>query len=412
MKKVKNLNLVITYIIVVLMIVDSNSIFMTGIAASLLRKFGMLLMAIVVWSLSSRVEHSNRDYKNYIVTLLEISTYLLIYILFISLRVGRESLKASLIIFIKFVLMYTLVDLVYKKEKDPQIFNVYNNTVCIIALISIFFWIFGSQLHVLHPTGVYSSSWSNLYGGYDSKPTYYNIYFETQLLHNVVRNSAIFAEAPMAALTFSVALTLENLYGKKSKFHKLKLLVFTIAILTTLSSTGYICLIINLIYLLLINTSQSKYKSLLRGTILLVGIIIVVCIFIEKLHSHSGSSRGQDYRNAFLAVKKHPFFGVGFGNGFKLKGGIGKFGYSNSFGKVIGEGGIYISILYWLAFAKSFFVALKNKNLQRLFFTIIIVFLFITTIFVDSYLMCFLLALLAFWQPTRKMELVENEKKN
>lgn len=400
MKKSKELKLIVTYIIVLLMIVDSNSIFMTGTASSLLSKAIMLLMTMAVCVLISRVRLSSRDYQNYTVSILVIFMYLLIYIVITNLWLGKGDLKSSLIIFIKFLLMYTIVALVYKKEKNPQILIAYSNLVCIIAVISIFFWIFGSQLQLIHPTGVYMSNWSNLYGGYDSKATYYNIYFETQWLDNVVRNSAIFAEAPMASLTFSVAITLENLYGKECKFHKLKLLILILAVLTTFSSTGYICLIINLVYLLLKNRSKkSNFLLVLVPVILIVGVLGINYIFSNKLQTSSGISRSVDYMNAFTAWEKYPFLGIGINNGSKLLYGIGKFGYSNSFGKILGEGGIYLTLLYIYPFIVSLWRAYNMKSLRQLFLTIIVVFLFITTIFTNTYLLYFLLSFLALWKP-------------
>lgn len=397
MKKSKELKSVITYTIVLLMIVDSNSIFMTGTAASLVSKVVMLLMTMAVCILISRVGPSSKDYQRYFVILLGILAYLLVYVLIMSLRIGNGDLKGFLIIVVKFLLMYTAIDLVYKKEKDPQIFTAYSNIACIIALISVFFWIFGSQIHLIHPTGVYMSNWSNLYGGYDYKPTYYNIYFETQLLDNVVRNSAIFSEAPMASLTFSVAITLENLYGKNSRFHKLKLLILLIAILTTFSSIGYICLIINFIYLIL--RKNNIFLLILLPILLVVSILVINNIFYSKLQTSSGISRSLDYMNAFTAWKNHPFFGIGLNNGSKLIEGIGKFGYSNSFGKVLGEGGIYMTLLYIFPFGVSLWRSYTSKSLQRLFLTIIIALLFITTIFVNTYLLYFLLSFLALWNP-------------
>ena len=410
--KTKKINLILTYIITIIMILDCNSIFITGSHFQLFNRISIIAMLISVGILIYNSHPSRLAWRHYAVIGMIITIYVMIYALFSHYQRFPSDIKLVLSILLKFLIIFSLVELLYKTQTFPSIFASYINVIFIIALISIFFWIFGSYLHWIHPTGKYWSNWAHYsIKRYNYKPSYLNIYFETQVLKGVIRNSAIFAEAPMASLTFSIGLTLENLFGKQNKYHKLKSTVLILAILTTLSSTGYICIIINLVYLLLLKTHNTKYSSLIIGILLFIGVIVIGGIIIEKLHSHSGSSRSKDYRNAFLVVKKYPIFGVGFGNGLKFKDGIGKFGYSNSFGRILGEGGLYMSILYWLPFIKSFIVALKDKNLQRLFFAVIVTFLFVTTIFVNSYLMYFLLAFLAFWKPRRKMELVENEDK-
>ena len=409
--KKEKINLILTYIITLVMILDCNSIFITGSHFQLFNRIGMIAMLVSVGILIYNFHPSQSAWQHYAIIGIIISVYVIAYAIFSYYQKFPSDIKLILSILLKFLIVFSLVELIYKNQGIPSIFASYVNVIFIIAIISIFFWFFGSYLHLIHPTGKYWSNWAHYsVKRYNYKPSYFNVYFETQVLKGIVRNSAIFAEAPMASLTFSIGLTLENLFGEQRAHHNLKLIVLTFAILTTLSSTGYICIIINLVYLLLIKIHNTKYSSLIIGMLLFIGIIVISGIFIEKLHSHSGSSRSKDYRNAFLAFKKYPIFGVGFGNGVKLKDGIGKFGYSNSFGRIIGEGGIYISILYLLAFIRSFFLALENKNLQRLFFTIIVAFLFVTTIFVNSYLMYFLLSFLAFWKPIGKMELVENEE--
>ena len=211
----------------------------------------------------------------------------------------------------------------------------------------------------------------------------------------------------MASLTFSMALCLEVLYQNNTKFHIIKVLVLIMAIISTVSSTGYICLLLTMGYLLLTSKSSNIYLLIVKTTIipiiLVVGMILINYFLSQKLNSNSGFSRKRDYINSFIAWINYPFMGTGIdidGN-FLLPSGIkiGKFGYSNSFGRVLGENGIYILSLYLISIINSVYTSINTKDTKRLFLTFILIYLFITTQFVNTYLMLFMFSLIFVWKP-------------
>lgn len=392
-----------TYIIAIIMVLDSNSIYSKSIYSSSLSKIEFIILIVAISTLIILSNNINKNWENYLLITSILFGYIFIYVL---LQRNRIAIFTGITDLVKFILMFSLAYLVYKNSKKPFLMTAYCNVVFIVAIVSLIFWIFGSNLHLLQPTGTFLSKWNEL-DDYQGVPSYYNLYFETQTLNQTIRNSAIFVEAPMASLTFSMALCLEVLYQNNTKFHIIKVLVLIMAIISTVSSTGYICLLLTMGYLLLTSKSSNIYLLIVKTTIipiiLVVGMILINYFLSQKLNSNSGFSRKRDYINSFIAWINYPFMGTGIdidGN-FLLPSGIkiGKFGYSNSFGRVLGENGIYILILYLISIINSVYTSINTKDTKRLFLTFMLIYLFITTQFVNTYLMLFMFSLIFVWKP-------------
>ena len=392
-----------TYIIAIIMVLDSNSIYSKSIYSSSLSKIEFIILIVAISTLIILSNNINKNWKNYLLITSILFGYIFIYVL---LQRNRIAIFTGITDLGKFILMFSLAYLVYKNSKKPFLMTAYCNVVFIVAIVSLIFWIFGSNLHLLQPTGTFLSKCNEL-DDYQGVLSYYNLYFETQTLNQTIRNSAIFVEAPMASLTFSMALCLEVLYQNNTKFHIIKVLVLIMAIISTVSSTGYICLLLTMGYLLLTSKSSNIYLLIVKTTIipiiLVVGMILINYFLSQKLNSNSGFSRKRDYINSFIAWINYPFMGTGIdidGN-FLLPSGIkiGKFGYSNSFGRVLGENGIYILSLYLISIINSVYTSINTKDTKRLFLTFILIYLFITTQFVNTYLMLFMFSLIFVWKP-------------
>lgn len=396
---------IINYIIAFMIILNCNSIFTAGLQAGKLFWMNLYILIGGFISLLLLNKLHNID-RNYVIIISVLLVYILMYLL---LQRSKTDGTSNLIYLIVFLTLFSLSYIEYRHCKVPQIFTAYCNIVFVIALISIFFWTLGSNLHILQPTGTYVSRWND-YGIYRGVPSYYNLYFESQYLENtVVRNTAIFGEAPMASLVFSIALVLEILYGKRSKTKILKVIVLSVAIASTLSSTGYICLIFVSIYLLSnIKVAKELYyvKFIVLIFILIGGLFLVQYFLVQKLATRSGIGRGRDYINCFKVWLSYPLMGAGLGSGdypFVHNGiAISSFGNSNSFGKILAESGIYICLLYFISIFRSFYIGYISKDKKRIFLTFIILYLFITTKFVNTDMMFLLFSLIAVWNPDQK----------
>lgn len=106
------------------------------------------------------------------------------------------------------VLIFVFFFFIQESNNRHELLLKYRNLMIFISAVSIVFWLLGSIFHLVHPSGVVQSVWTNT-GNPKPVPNYFNLYFETQELYGFARNTAIFTEAPMASLHFSIALFVE-----------------------------------------------------------------------------------------------------------------------------------------------------------------------------------------------------------
>lgn len=255
---------------------------------------------------------------------------------------------------------------------------------------------FGSTLNILHSTGYVYSTWT----GNDTLkrvPTYYNLYFETQAISGIIRNTAIFTEAPMYNFHLCIALLVE-LFGK-CKFSKAKLIILIVAVVTTISTTGWCMLIIALFGKYVSDENLKGFAKTIRIAVvpiaLVVGIIVVKSFVLDKLGTSSGSTRMDDFAAGFKAWKEHPFFGAGYGNGDFVKQFMSSFrsnnqGFSNSPTHILYQGGIFLAIPYIYFAWKWLSTCIKRRDKQWFFFFACFIFLFTITITSFKFLTVFL----------------------
>ncbi|MCQ2960130.1 MAG: hypothetical protein MJ198_08095 [Bacteroidales bacterium] len=239
------------------------------------------------------------------------------------------------------------------KEIAAEIFFKYSNLVTVIALLSLFYWCFGTNLGLISSSGMIPYEWDE---SKDFIPTYHGLYFETQMISflglEIHRNSGIFCEAPMFNMILCVSLIVE-LYIREKK-SSLKIILLIITILTTFSTTGQIILLINLFV-----TIYLKMNSKLRIFLLLLMplVIVSVAVVMENVISskmdmsageHSVNSRINDIVVCIEKGSEHPFFGESLFHKLDKNSSI-NYGYSNSIFTLFAHGGLYTVSLYLFA---------------------------------------------------------------
>lgn len=386
-------------VVIIIMIYDCNSIFTAGTHSNILNRLTSYIMILSVLILITLSYNSTIEISQYIINVSIITIYLIIYIL---IQRNQGAFQFGFTYLIRFILMFSLAYFVCQNHEITLFINIYINLITLIAIISLFFWLFGSVLNFVHPNQSYLSIWT---GNYESVPSYFNVYFETQKLDSTIRNSAIFTEAPMASLSFSIALILEVLYSKIKNFHLCRVIILVLAVLSTLSSTGYIFLILLMGYIMLIRKNgnyMNAIKLVLVPVIMFILILLVRSVLNRKLVTSSGFERSKDFVNSFKAWVKYPIIGLGINTGQSSKDvanwDIGSFGYSTSFGKILGENGIYILILYLISAVKSFYIGIQQKDTNRIFITIMMIYLFVLTLFANTYLIFFIFSVMYIYQ--------------
>lgn len=311
-----------------------------------------------------------------------IALSILYALIFIPFALMSKS-GSGILLFCGFIPSFFLIGFYfYKKGMVKDFLLIYIHILLIIGVVSLFFWVLMSCLHIIKPSGFIILQW----GGIEQLvPTYHNIYFESQnyILNlfgiNIrVRNCGIFSEAPMASFVYSSAL-LANCYLSNNKRNVIEALL-ALLIISTLSTTGLIIIICYYSLIFCLRKSKSKITRILKSLVILVIVIIVIlCIrylVIDKLNSVSGSVRSNKIALEFDAFLQNPLIGHGFNTYMD--------GSSNSFTSILADGGIVLFVFYYVPIFIEMFKHRKNK----VYFMILILYcaMFIITSVAYSYL--------------------------
>lgn len=239
----------------------------------------------------------------------------------------------------------------------PLIFK-FVTVLTILAALSIYFWIFGTCMRWIRPTSTFLISW-----GYTKRIWgFYGIHFQTQLDTTflkealIYRNSSIFAEAPMYNLWLDIALAIELFLKKRASRSRMVLLVITI--LTTMSVTGI--LFLALCAVLWIVQNYREQSAFVKRMIIAVSLLLVLPLIVGlvsyslvmKSDTTSYAMRLSDYVAGIKLWWDHPIFGGGYANLRALQqysyDPTGVLGFSNSVMAVLGTGGLWMSLLFFL----------------------------------------------------------------
>ena len=382
----------IEYGIALLLLFSANSIYIHDyinlhlkIVLSLL--LIVYLIAIVTKNNINNIQKYLKKYFKY---------FLLYYIYAIIFMILNGSYTRSFIsVFLIILPIFTFIYLINNK-KDNILIN-FLKLVLIFSGISLILYLVLDVFKIIPYQTIIKIKWGTI----RYIPTFFGLHFNTQTIHmfgiEIPRNTGIFTEAPMYSLVLTIALSyFEFLYNGKKDNRIRALLIITI--ITTFSTTGYISTI--LIYMfLLINyyfKNSKKIKKIPKYVIpLLLIILLFPCIWLlsYKLSTNSGSIRIDDYKASYKTWIEHGIIlGAGFNNEDAIIENMSKFrkdnqGLSNSTMVVLAEGGIMLFMIYLIPFLLSINYAIKNKNNNILYFDIIILFLFCTTIFAYTALM-------------------------
>lgn len=282
--------------------------------------------------------------------------------------------------------------------------------VALYSFVSVFFWLFGSTLGLIQPSGTINFTW----GGMRVIPSYHNVYFRTQgitlLGVSFTRNSGIWAEGPMYAMILTFAWLLQSfLVRNLPLILKVGLVA---AIITTFSASGWFFFV--LITILAFPDQVKKIGQ--GGAIVIIVLAIVVAaiampyihsLFLEKTSSISASIRLDDIKAGFESWIHHLFFG----NGPNNNGAISAYmdyslrtvysggdiliatGLANSYVAIFSDGGVVLGAFYLYPLVVSLFQT-KGSNAYAFKAMAIIVALMLA-FFIMTYtpLLLFMLAL-------------------
>ena len=294
--------------------------------------------------------------------------------------------------FIMLPLFFLINSIYVNKEIFSALLSKFVNVVVILAIFSLFFWIFGTLLNVVHPTSTVINQWS----GGQLINSYYNLYVETQQMiffgFRIIRNSGIFAESPIWGLILSIAYVIDFLILKFDKNSKRNIIILTM--LSTISTTGIIIVGLAILYKIM-TTSRWMTKLLLLPVTLSLGLSLLL-LLAEKSETVSANLRVDDYNIGFIVWKASLWIGHGLNNGIlAIQSHISTFtrnlGYSNTLFVILAQGGLLLFLIYF----SPMILLLFKKNINLDFkFAIILFFILVTTIiFEGTFLFLWILTL-------------------
>ena len=255
------------------------------------------------------------------------------------------------------------------------------NAVLILACVSLFFFVFGSTLHLIDPTGAVDYQWEVT----RRANSYWSVYFETQtidfLSYSGIRNNGVFCEAPMYNFVLCLALMVNVLLLKGSR---LKSLLLCTTILTTFSTTGYLAVLIVVAYLLMVAKVGNRLVNALRVMlipILVVGIVIACSLILEDKSSTGSYGVRSDHLIGCtqLFLERLPL-GTGFGDDGIFYS-VFKFDQGLSVGSMylLAQGGIFAIVLYVVPSLYALTVGLRRKDWAFVAFQLSFAWLVFTT---------------------------------
>lgn len=352
----------------------------TATVVSLGTTAGIVLSGIAIFLVSKRRLLSRSNIFSVINMLIYLVAFLII----------QESNRDKFLVIAIIIITFTILRVVCFEDVCMNILKKYAYIVVIVAVVSSVFWILASILKLIPSTNQIMIGWSNG----KSITNYMYLYFETQQIpikyfyHGVItRNSAIFVEAPMAAINFSLAFGILSLLddGKNKK----ELIILGIAILTTVSTTGYIYILGIIMMKYILNQKNRFSKSLKYMAIPVVAILVgyvTYILLIEKYNTKSGSLRINDFMLLKETWNIHPYIGSGIGNVDVITSAMEFWrisqnltGFANSITMIWINGGLYLSAIYIFSLIRGILDGVKY-NKEYMTFVLGLIYLLVTTV--------------------------------
>lgn len=286
--KVKRLHinprLIIEYVMIFMIVISSASMWIQeGINIVDIQLLRILIFGLaIVWLFFFAKKISKKDIKLFLMVIICLLAYIPFHL---------NSLYAFFVIIFFPILFFGLI--AYCAAANGilnELLNSFVNIMLVIASSSLVFYFLINVCNILKPTGYYSIEWSWI----SRIPSYYHLYYVPMPKglqgYSIMRNCAIFTEAPMYSYLLCFALAINELLlgGKR----KIVTIILTITIITTISSTGFLILVVIYAYLFI---SNPKNKGFLKIFFLLGGtgiaIYLIFSILIQKSETGSYSVR-------------------------------------------------------------------------------------------------------------------------
>lgn len=388
----KKINVLLEYLLVILLIVEFNTPYIQFhiVSASISVAVALLLVLLCTF---------NKKNKKGIVITLALIMGGLPLVFFVERGFLFPYIKIFLIIF---PLSYLFLSNIQDPIKIQNLLIKFSDIIIVISIISLFFWTLGSVMGKLGPNLWVPNDWA----GPRMIPSYYGVYFETQEAGSMggtfVRNTGIFNEAPMYNMILCFGLSIE--YFVREKKNKIRLFVYILTILTTLSTTGLFYILIVLSYKQIELLWKKNRLVLMVGAILLLTAFVIISSFLMDSKVENGGEgsvtrRGEDILMCINVGLANPVLGVGLFHDSNLE-----YGTSNSLFTLFAHGGFYVLSLYVISLLLKPVYFFRYRNDAKVLLGYFVLFTF--TISLYNFLTIFLVA----WGLAISKKMQRNER--
>lgn len=293
----------------------------------------------------------------------------------------QYSLFSNLIVTLLFTIYLNLVIYYFSSNNTFLcfLFDI-SNFIIILSAISLLFFVFGQNLHLIPNFGMVLINW----GGPAYVDNWMFLHFNPQgmpyMSFTYGRNTGIFVEAPQYAFILCLGMSIEVFIKKHTKIWKI--LILLISIYTTLSTTGTIVSIVIILFawILKVQPRRKVYKILKKMFLFLISFIAAYLILdIYKNKQGIGNSyqiRQLNSQTAWDNFFNNPIIGLGFKSDSIGVGG----GNTSTITQSFQEGGIIFGLIYFIPIVAVGFKSLLKKQYNILFFTIVYLILLYPTV--------------------------------
>lgn len=219
-----------------------------------------------------------------------------------------------------FVTAYLYVSQLLKHDDYNLLIDAYTNLLFVITVISLFFWLFGSVLHVIPYTIIryhygYGTIAHNFFGVYFDEPYQNTVFFGIR----TVRNCGICMEAPGFANLLMYGLGIELI--KKNSNNKKKV-AFILGLITNFSSKSYLILAVSIAFMIYKAIKTDKNKKIRKLIVIVAPLLLFtigITVYMVVMDKAANSTRAYNGRinslqNALIAWRSNPIVGVGINN--------------------------------------------------------------------------------------------------
>ncbi len=404
-RKIKiNLQVIIEYLLAITIVFNCNSVYAAALKDYHLNEIAAILTGVLVATGVVKGGANKRLVNKWLGLF---SVYYVLMLAYMIASVPGESILgfvSRFIIFIPFMALY--LSMLAKKNQQNRLLTALINVMVALSVISVFFWFFGSLLHILHPNMSIEAHWGRDF----TFPGYFGVYFERQTINlfsfSGYRNDGIFTEGPMHSLCLVVALAALFLMddysfkGRLKKASRRKAAVLIVALVTVMSLTGYAMLAGLFFYRFITAKSRNRaslgFRVIVAAFIIVIGGLAVAALFVEKQQTSSWLIRLDDLQAGMKAWLAAPIFGNGYGS-YAVEKYMSAFrwwntGFSSALLSVLSQGGLVLFSVYLFAFIFGFKNAIKARNKSMVAFVGVILLELIVTTVHFTFLILFLLA--------------------